>query len=124
MKKVEKKFLVGTIKFALFFSILIAVSVPFAWTCVKVMHAVDNLNEKIAYEAIQEIDGIKFEDLSDKEAGSKQIKVYKGMEYPWDKQIILTDKKTKVKVILFIENDGGVAKVVDVNVNGEQVNFK
>lgn len=99
---------------------------PFAWTSVKIQHAAWDLEEKAVYEATAAIDGVNFDDLSSKEDDLKKITVYPGMKYnyPWDKEVVISSKTIKQKIILFVENHDGKAKVVDAEVNGKQVYFK
>lgn len=80
--------------------------------------------EREAYKAIEIFNGKNFNELFDQEDVLQEIKVCPSIQYPGDKQVIILDKQTKEKTILFIENDNGKAKVIDVTINGTQVIFK
>jgi hypothetical protein len=82
-----------------------------------------SINEASAYEAIEKINGENFNDLVDQEDAAQKINVCFSIEYPEDKQVIIFNKKNNSQSTLFIENNNGLAKVVDVDFYGKQDAF-
>ncbi|MGL5257662.1 MAG: hypothetical protein ACRC76_11525 [Proteocatella sp.] len=92
--------------------------------CNALIQAIDRIYETKAYEAIEIFNGKTFNELKDEEGFHQEIKVFPSVKYPGDKQVVIFNRKDKAEIILFIENDNGKAKVVDVIVDGKQVIFK
>lgn len=88
------------------------------------VQSLDQFYETKAYEAIEIFNGKTFNELKDEEDFYQEIKVFPSVKYPGDKQVIISYKHQAIKTVLFIENDNGVAKVVDVIVNGNRIVFK
>ncbi len=83
------------------------------------------LNEEyIGYKFIEIFDHKDFNELKNTETEHTKIKVYPNPTYPDDKIVEVSNKMNDKKIVLFIENDNGKAKVVDVIVDGKQVIFK
>lgn len=85
---------------------------------------INQYHETIAYKAMAMFNGKFFNELVNQEDTCQKIEVFPSIQYPNDKQIFILDKEKNIKTILFIENNNGIAKVVDVSVNGKQVVFK
>lgn len=82
-----------------------------------------DINEAFAYEAIKTINGKDFNDLADQEDASQKRNVYFSIEYPEDKQVVIINKNNKSQSTLFVENNNGLAKVVDVDFYGKKAAF-
>lgn len=80
--------------------------------------------EYIGYKFIKIFDHKDFNQLKNTETEYTNIKVYPNPTYPDDKIVALSNKKDDTKIVLFVENDNGYAKVVDITINGKQVAFK
>lgn len=92
--------------------------------CNALIQAIDRIYETKAYEAIEIFNGKTFNELKDEEDFYQEVEVFPSVKYPDDKQVIISYKHQAIKTVLFIENDNGIAKVVDVIVNGNRIVFK
>lgn len=76
-----------------------------------------NSNNSIQDEVIAMINGKIFNDLQCGEDADSSISVYQSLEFPKDKQILVSKHFYKETATLYVENDNGIAKVVDVKIN-------
>jgi hypothetical protein len=78
-----------------------------------------NSKKNIQDKAIAMINGKNFNDLQSGEDADSSISVYQSLDYPEDKQVIVSKHFYKGTVTLYIENDKGLSKVVDVVIDAK-----
>lgn len=79
--------------------------------------------EKEIYKCTALINEKPFEGVTNKAEGSQILTVYPNTEYPGDKIVVINNKSVG-ELWVYVENNDGLAKVVDVELDGKQVSFR
>ena len=79
--------------------------------------------EKEIYKCTALIDEKAFEGVTNKAEDGQILTVYPNTEYPGDKIVVINNKSVG-ELWVYVENNDGLAKVMDVELDGKQVSFR